>query len=89
MSKIISIDSDGVTHVFESELKEFIECNQWIKENKSEEEYEHWTEQSNLDAKSTKSIQLYIDWLVTNKITHTVTYPTGKVITTVYSDLEK
>lgn len=86
MSKIVVTDNDGTIHVFESELESFLLCNEWIQENKTEEEYKEWIKNCNQLAKSEKSISLYNDWLVANKINHTMTFPDGQVLANSHTD---
>lgn len=88
MSKFVSVDNIGASHLFESELDAFVQCDEWLEKNKSKEDFDHWVSQSSSDtAKTDKAISLYNDWVIANKITHTITYTDGKVTTTSYKDI--
>jgi hypothetical protein len=52
-----------------------------MKTNKSEEDASHWNEQSMVATKTERAIKLYTEWLIANKITHTVTLDGNQTVT--------
>ena len=69
---------DQNTHVFESTLETFKTCTEWIKENKTSEQYEAWTKRLDSGENNEDMVELYREWLVDQKITHTIINSEGE-----------
>jgi len=69
-STIEIIGADGTKHRFISELPTIVECDAWIKKNKTKEEYAHWVEASSTGTQSESALTMYNDWLTDQKIRH-------------------
>ena len=83
VEKVLEIG--GVKHTFRTELETLKLLNDWVKGTKTSEQYITWLQ--NRDINSEEYSNLYVEWLLDQKITHTIVGADGKKQTTSYTDI--
>jgi hypothetical protein len=79
-------DEAGRTHTFEFEGESLVSLHDWVLETKTKEEYDFWNANDNVGKHTDVGSEYYAEWLVSQKMIHTVNRPDGTAITNNYQD---
>jgi hypothetical protein len=79
-------DDAGRFHTFVYEVDEFLPLNDWVLSTKTKEEYDFWNTNDNTGKHTEIGAEYYAEWLVSQKVIHTVTRTDNTVITNDYHD---
>ena len=74
---VINEDGTITTHTYVSELPNFQSLDDWMTEHKTKEDLDIFID-ANKHGHNLDSLALYRDWIVSQKIVHTVEHSTGK-----------
>jgi len=79
------VEVDGVKHIFKTELENMKSWEEWIKDTKTAEEFHGWVK--NKGSTTDEFVSWYNEWLVDQKITHTIIDADGKEQTNSHTEL--